>query len=45
LFCGRRTSQVMADAWPGRAGDSFPDWITPVEKHLVSNTLSEADLT
>jgi dihydrofolate reductase len=35
----------MADAWPKRAGDPFADWINAVEKHVVSNTLSEADLT
>ena len=29
----------------GRAGDPFADWINAVEKHVVSNTLSEADLT
>ncbi len=27
------------------AGDPFADWINAVEKHVVSNTLSEADLT
>jgi dihydrofolate reductase len=45
LLYGRRTWQVMAGAWPGRAGDPFADWINAVEKHVVSNTLSEADLT
>ena len=45
LLYGRRTWQVMAEAWPGRAGDSFADWINAVEKHVVSNTLAEADLT
>jgi dihydrofolate reductase len=45
LLYGRRTWQVMADAWPKRAGDPFADWINSVEKHVVSNTLSEADLT
>ena len=45
LLYGRRTWQVMAGAWPGRAGDPFADWINSVEKHVVSNTLSEADLT
>src|SRR5262249_4356914 len=42
---GRRTWQVMADAWPGRAGDPFADLINAVEKYVVWNTLSEADLT
>ena len=45
LLYGRRTWQVMAAAWPERAGDPFADWINSVEKHVVSNTLSEADLT
>lgn len=45
LLYGRRTWQVMAGAWPGRAGDPFADWINSVEKHVVSNTLSEDDLT
>jgi len=45
LLYGRRTWQVMAAAWPGRAGDPFADWINAAEKHVVSNTLSESDLT
>jgi dihydrofolate reductase len=45
LLYGRRTWQVMAAAWPGRAGGPFADWINAVEKHVVSDTLSEADLT
>jgi dihydrofolate reductase len=45
LLYGRRTWQVMAGAWPGRAGDPFADWINGAEKHVVSNTLSESDLT
>jgi dihydrofolate reductase len=45
LLYGRRTYQVMAGAWPGRAGDPFADWINAVEKHVVSNTLSDADAT
>jgi dihydrofolate reductase len=43
LLYGRRTYQVMAGAWPDRAGDPFADWINAVEKHVVSNTLSDAD--
>ena len=45
LLFGRRTWQVMAGAWPRRAGDPFADWMNSVDKHVVSNTLSEADLT
>src|SRR4051812_16321799 len=45
LLYGRRTWKVMAGAWPERAGDPFADWINSAEKHVVSNTLTEADLT
>ncbi|MEA2828545.1 MAG: hypothetical protein QOG43_2984 [Actinomycetota bacterium] len=45
LLYGRRTWQVMAGAWPGRAGDPFADWINGVQKYVVSSTLSESDLT
>src|SRR5438067_4778115 len=45
LLYGRRTWQVMAGAWPNRAGDPFADWINGVQKYVVSSTLSEADLT
>ncbi len=44
LLYGRRTWQVMAGAWPGRAGDPFADWINSIEKHVVSDTLAESDL-
>src|SRR5829696_6773631 len=45
LLYGRRTYQVMAGAWPERAGDPFADWINAAPKYVVSNTLSEGDLT
>ena len=45
LLQGRRTWQVMADAWPNRAGDPFADWMNRVQKYVVSDTLSDADLT
>jgi dihydrofolate reductase len=45
LLYGRRTWQIMAGAWPGRAGDPFADWFNSVPKHVVSSTLTEADLT
>ena len=45
LLFGRRTWQVMAGAGPGRAGDPFADWMNSVEKHVVSDTLTEDDLT
>ena len=45
LLYGRRTWQVMAGHWPEQADDPFADWINAVEKHVVSDTLSDADLT
>jgi hypothetical protein len=45
LLYGRRTWAVMAGAWPERAGDPFADWINAVDKYVVSDTLSESDLT
>ena len=45
LLYGRRTWQVMAGAWPARAGDAFADWINSVPKYVVSDTLTDADLT
>ena len=45
LLQGRRTYQVSASAWPNRSGDAFSDWINNVQKYVVSDTLSEADIT
>ena len=45
LMQGRRTYQVSAGAWPDRSGDPYSDWINSVQKYVVSNTLSEAELT
>jgi dihydrofolate reductase len=45
LLQGRRTWQVMAGAWPGRAGDPFADWMNTVQKFVVSDTFSDGDLT
>jgi dihydrofolate reductase len=45
LLQGRRTWQVMAGAWPNRAGDPFADWMNSVQKYVVSDTLSDAELT
>jgi dihydrofolate reductase len=45
LLFGRRTWQVMAGAWPNRAGDPFADWMNRVQKYVVSDTLSDADAT
>jgi dihydrofolate reductase len=45
LLQGRRTYQVSAAAWPNRSGDEFSDWINSVQKYVVSNTLTEDDIT
>ena len=45
LLYGRRTYEVMASAWPDRAGDPFADWINAVPKYVVSDTLADGDIT
>jgi dihydrofolate reductase len=45
LLQGRRTYQVSAAAWPERGGDPFSDWINRAQKYVVSDTLTDADLT
>ena len=45
LLFGRRTWQIMAGHWPNQEGDPYADWINAVDKYVVSNTLSEDDLT
>jgi dihydrofolate reductase len=45
LLQGRRTYQVSAEAWPERGGDPFADWINGAQKYVVSDTLSDADIT
>ena len=45
LLFGRRTWQVMAGAWPSRAGDPFADRMNELPKHVASRTLREADMT
>ena len=37
--------QVMAAAWPGRAGDPFADRMNEIDKYVVSRTLTQADLS
>lgn len=44
LLFGRRTWQVMAAAWPERAGDPFADQMNAITKYVVSSTLTEDDL-
>jgi dihydrofolate reductase len=45
LLQGRRTYQVSAAAWPERSGDAFSDWINKAQKYVVTDTLTESDLT
>jgi dihydrofolate reductase len=45
LLFGRRTWQVMAAAWPDRAGDPFADRMNEIKKYVVSTTLTQDDLT
>jgi dihydrofolate reductase len=45
LLQGRRTYQVSAEAWPERGGDPFSDWINQAQKYVVSDTLTDADVT
>ncbi len=40
LLFGRRTWEVMASAWPGRAGDPFADQMNAIPKYVVSGTLT-----
>jgi dihydrofolate reductase len=44
LLFGRRTWRVMADAWPGRAGDPFADQMNAIPKYVVSGSLTDADI-
>ena len=47
LLFGRRTWQTMAAAWPDRddGSDPFATHMNAITKYVVSNTLTEADLT
>jgi dihydrofolate reductase len=45
LLQGRRTYEVSAGAWPQRSGDPFADWINRAQKYVVSDTLTDADIT
>ena len=44
LLQGRRTYQVSAAAWPERSG-GFADWINATQKYVVSDSLTDADVT
>ena len=43
LLFGRRTWDVMAAAWPERAGDPYADQMNAIPKYVVSRTLSAED--
>ena len=45
LLFGRRTWQIMAAAWPARAGDPFADRMNEIGKYVVSRTLTQDDLS
>ncbi len=45
LLYGRRTWQVMAEAWPARAGDPMADRMNAMEKYVASRTLTPDDMT
>ncbi len=45
LLFGRRTWEVMAGAWPSRAGDPFADRMNEIDKYVVSDSLTQEDLT
>jgi dihydrofolate reductase len=44
LLYGRRTWEVMAGAWPERAGDPFADQMNSIRKYVASRTLSADDV-
>ncbi|MBM3692964.1 MAG: dihydrofolate reductase [Actinobacteria bacterium] len=45
LLSGRRTFTVMAEAWPERAGDPFADQMNANEKYVVTDTLTDDDIS
>lgn len=45
LLFGRRTWQTMAAAWPERAGDPFADHMNNIRKYVVTDTLTDDQLT
>jgi dihydrofolate reductase len=40
LLFGRRTWDVMASAWPARAGDPYADQMNAIPKYVASRTLA-----
>ncbi|WFR72723.1 dihydrofolate reductase family protein [Prescottella defluvii] len=45
LLFGRRTWQTMAAAWPERAGDPFAEHMNSIRKYVVTDTLTDDQLT
>jgi dihydrofolate reductase len=45
LLSGRRTYTVSAAAWGPQSGDPFADWINSVQKYVVSDTLTDDDVS
>ncbi|MEV5144037.1 dihydrofolate reductase family protein [Streptomyces sp. NPDC052727] len=45
LLYGRRTYLTMAAAWPERAGDPFADRLNSMKKYVVSDSLSDDELS
>ena len=45
LLFGRRTWDVMASAWPGRAGDPFADQMNAIPKYVASRTLTAEEVS
>ncbi|MEU6602863.1 dihydrofolate reductase family protein [Streptomyces flaveolus] len=45
LLYGRRTYLTMAAAWPERAGDPFADRLNSMKKYVVSDSLSDGELS
>jgi dihydrofolate reductase len=45
LLFGRRTWEVMAAAWPERAGDPFADFMNSIPKYVVSDSLDQSDIS
>lgn len=45
LLYGRRTWEVMARAWPAQAGDPFADQLNALPKYVVSDRLTDTDMT
>ncbi|HVY11575.1 MAG TPA: dihydrofolate reductase family protein [Mycobacteriales bacterium] len=45
LLQGATTYRVSAQAWPERGGDPFADWINSCQKYVVSDSLSEDEIS